>query len=214
MMGDIVQTEARTVDLHVEAITHTPMERIDILNGKEVVHTLRGYGSQDIGNRIRVVWSGAKYRGRGRESRWTGQMTLKGARITRFEKINVWNPERLFEQRGDFEIVWDTITTGNFVGFDIWLDDVGEGQLVLKTNRVKANLALGKVGLEDIVFEAGGLDRKLRIFRLPETNRTFQLRDTVQLPLKPKGDNPLWVRVTTDDGFNAWSSPIYIFSEG
>jgi hypothetical protein len=28
--------------------------------------------------------------------------------------------------------------------------------------------------------------------------------------LKPGADNPLWVCVTTEDGFQAWSSPIYV----
>ena len=33
----------------------------------------------------------------------------------------------------------------------------------------------------------------------------------VKIPLKPDADNPLWVCVTTEDGFQAWSSPIYAF---
>jgi hypothetical protein len=30
---------------------------------------------------------------------------------------------------------------------------------------------------------------------------------------KPSGDNPIWVCVTTEDGFQAWSSPIYAFNK-
>ena len=30
-------------------------------------------------------------------------------------------------------------------------------------------------------------------------------------PVEPGADNPLWVCVTTEDGFQAWSSPIYAF---
>jgi hypothetical protein len=33
------------------------------------------------------------------------------------------------------------------------------------------------------------------------------------MSLSPKGDNPIWVRVTTEDGFNAWSSPIFLYRE-
>lgn len=40
MMGDIVQTDDRTVDVSVEAVSHTPIERIEILNGSEVIKTL------------------------------------------------------------------------------------------------------------------------------------------------------------------------------
>ena len=213
IMGDIVQTDDQAVDLTIEAVTHKPIERIEILNAKDVVQTLRGYGSSELGNRIRVVWSGAKYRGRGRKTRWVGKMLLEGARITRFEKINAWNLEKQFEQRSNTEIVWDSITTGNFVGFDIWLDDASKGRLVLETNHVNATLPLEEIGLEDTLFDAGGLERRLRVYRMPQTNRVFEIRDTVPVVLKPRGDNPLWVRVTTDDGYNAWSSPIYIYRE-
>lgn len=213
MMGDIAQTDDPVVDLFIEAVTHTPIERIEVLNGEKVVQTLRGYDSHELGNHIRVIWSGAKYRGRGRKTRWTGKMRLEGARIARFEKINAWNPEKLFEQRSDNEIVWDSITTGNFVGFDIWLDDASNGQLVLETNYVNATLSLDEIGLEDTVFEVGGLERRLRLYRMPQTNNVFEIRNTVPVELKPKGDNQLWVRITTDDGYNAWSSPMFIYRE-
>jgi hypothetical protein len=213
MMGDIAQTDDQVVDLFVKTVAHTPIERVDVLNGKEVVETLRGYESNELGNRFRIVWSGAKYRGRGRKVRWTGKMRLENACIIRFEKINAWNPEKLFEQRSDKEIVWDSNTTGNFVGFDIWLDDPSNGQLVLETNYVSTTLSLDEIALEDTIFEADGLERRLRVYRMPQTNNVFEIQDTVPVPLKPRGDNPLWVRVTTDDGYNAWSSPIYVYRE-
>jgi hypothetical protein len=213
MMGNIIQTHEETVDLFVSAVAHTPMERIEVFNAKDNIQTLRGFGTRDVGNRIRVVWSGAKYRGRGRETRWMGKMLLEDARITRFEKINSWNPERLFEQRGSNEIVWDTITTGNFVGFDVWLDNANSGRMVIETNYVKATLPLDDIGMEDTVFRADGLERQLKVFRMPQINQAYELQDTVTMPLRPRGDNPIWVRVTTDDGHNAWSSPIYIYRE-
>ena len=138
-------------------------------------------------------------------------MRLEDAHIIRFEKINAWNPEKLFEQRSNTEIVWDSIISGNFVGFDIWLNDGGNGRVVLESNYMNSSLPLEEIGLEDHVFDAGGLDRKLKMFRMPDTNHVFEIQRTVPMPLEPEGDNPLWVRVTTDDGYNAWSSPIYTY---
>ena len=54
------------------------------------------------------------------------------------------------------------------------------------------------------------LDRKIRLFRLPSTLETCSLSETVSVSLIPDQDNPIWIRVTTEDGFNAWSSPIYV----
>ena len=37
------------------------------------------------------------------------------------------------------------------------------------------------------------------------------MNEVVALDLRPGGDNPLWVAVFTEDGFQAWSSPIFVF---
>ena len=218
MMGDIAQTDDETVELAIECITGTPIERIDILNGAEVVATLRGFDVADLGNRVRVIWQGAEYRGRGRQTQWQGKAVFKGHTITKMTKINAWNHERPIEQVSDNSIIWDTLTTGNFGGFDVWLKDGTDGVLNIETNHVSGEvdldqLGFGPLGLEDVVFDAGGLGRQIRVFRLPETNtcREFQANQTIKL--KSQGDNPLWVRVTTEDGFNAWSSPIFLYRQ-
>ena len=52
------------------------------------------------------------------------------------------------------------------------------------------------------------------LFRLPASLDPGALSAEVRVPLRPQGDNPLWIRVTTEDGFQAWSSPVYLFREG
>jgi len=83
--------------------------------------------------------------------------------------------------------------------------------LEIDTPLVKRGVALENIGLEDERFEAGGLDRQLRIFRLPGSNPHHHLAIDRTLTLKPEGDNAFYVRVTQEDGHQAWSSPIYIY---
>ena len=64
------------------------------------------------------------------------------------------------------------------------------------------------------MLDAGGLERRLRIFRLPEKNECRRFLADVPVPLKAIGDNQLWVCVTTEDGFQAWSSPMFVFRGG
>ncbi len=184
-----------------------------MLNGAETVAKLLGFGAHDLGRRIRVVWGGAEYRGRGRDTHWQGEAHFTGAAITRMAKINAWNHEKLLEVRGGDTVAWEAITTGNFGGFDAWLEPGAAGRLEIETNLVSGAFDLADIGLDDIVLEAGGLERRIVIFRLPEENRCLELGETVTLPLKPRGDNPIWLRVTTEDGFNAWSSPIFLYRE-
>ncbi len=211
MMGDIVQTGDGEAQLSFEVAAHAGIERIEIRNGKEVLETVRPYEAADLGRRVRVLWSGAEYRGRGRNTIWRGRARVSGAQIERFETINLWNPERLFEQRGSDTIVFDTITTGNFMGFDIWLSQAQSGRLQITTNHGDLDLDLADIGLSDTVLDAGGLDRKLKVLRLPEDRLGRSVKIERKIALKGEGDNPLWIAVTTEDGYQAWTSPVYLF---
>ncbi len=211
MMGDIVQSSASEATLKLNVLAHSPIERIEIRNGTEVLETFRPYAATDLGNRIRVIWSGAEYRGRGRQSTWTGRAVFKGCRIERLAKINAWNHERRLERCSRDTVEWDAITTGNFGGFDVWLEEGAKVELDLTTNRGTIRKPLETIGLEDTVLEAGGLERRLRVFRLPEENPHREVEHQLRISLKPEGDNPLWICVTTEDGFQAWSSPVFVY---
>ena len=211
MMGDIVETADNEVELSIEVASHAPIERIEVRNGMECIEILRPYGKDDLGSRIRVVWNGAEYRGRGRQTTWTGHARFAGSTVRRIAKINAWNPERLLEQRGRDTVEWNALTTGNFGGFDAWLEEAADGVLDVACNHGSLSLPLAEIGLDDVVMEAGGLERRIRVLRLPDVNPHRDMTRRLTVPIKAEGDNPLWVCVTTEDGFQAWSSPIFVF---
>jgi hypothetical protein len=210
MIGDIARTTDKAVTLRVDARSGSPIERIEIRNGKELLQTVRGYSESDLGARIRVLWSGAEYRGRGRETNWVGEARFPGTKITGISKINAWNHERRLEQTGDDTVAFDAITTGNFGGFDVWLDETATARLEVESNLVNETVPLADIGLEDTIFDAGALKRRIRAYRLPKALESREISVSVPVELKPDADNPLWVCVTTEDGFQAWSSPIYV----
>ena len=213
MMGDIVQYDGDTAIIDVSVKSPSPVERVEIRNGLENLQTFRGYEDGNLGNRFRVIWSGAEYRGRGRNVLWNGKAVFKGAKITRMEKINAWNHERLLEVQGDDTIAFEAITTGNFGGFDVWLENWEGASLGLVTDQGNLNVPLSGVGLEDTAVACGGLEKQLKVFRLPDESSAKELRASLEVPLHANGDNQLWVCVTTEDGFQAWSSPIFVFKE-
>ena len=213
-MGDIAQTEDPAVTLRIEAVTQAGIERVEIRNGIEVLETIKGYGPGDLGERIRVIWSGAEYRGRRRETTWRGQAKFKDAAIRRWQPINAWNQERLLETADNDTVVFDAITTGNFGGFDAWLDESPHASLEIETNHGRLAEKLSDLNMAEATLEAGGLERCIRVFRLPNENLHQQYETEIQVSLRPKGDNPLWVCLTLEDGSQAWSSPIYLFNNG
>ena len=89
--------------------------------------------------------------------------------------------------------------------------DPRSGALRIDTPLVKAEIPIAAIGLNDLVFEAGGIGRRIRVFRLPDDNPHRRLRLSRRVPLKSLGDNALYVCLTLEDGHLAWSSPIYVF---
>ena len=211
MMGDILHSTEEAVDLMVEALASAPIERLEIRNGLEVLETWRPYDEASLGRRIRVIWEGSEYRGRGRQTIWDGGCALTDNAFERIAPINLWNLDKRLMQSGPATLTWEALTTGGFGGFDAWLTDPRSGALRIDTPLVTCEIAIADIGLEDLAFEAGGIGRRIRVFRLPDENPHRQLRLSRRIPLKSTGDNALYVCLTQEDGHLAWSSPIYVF---
>jgi len=210
-MGDIARPGAVPMRLAAEVIGTAPLERADVLYGTEVAATFRGYKAADLGRRVRVLWQGAEYRGRGRETLWNGKLWVSGNRIARFAPVNFLNPERkVIETAAGAELSWTSVTTGNLAGIDLWLDDARGGTLTIETNIVSGSVDLAALADDTIAFDGGGLGRKLSAYRLPEKDwsRALTLEHTVQFT--GGADLPVYLRVTQADGNQAWTSPIYL----
>jgi hypothetical protein len=211
MMGDILRSNDAAIELSIEALASAPIERIEIRNGLDVLETWRPYDQAALGRRVRLIWEGSEYRGRGRQTVWDGSCTLDGNSFARISPINLWNLDKKLTQTGLGSLSWSALTTGGFGGFDAWLADPEAGVLRIDTPLVNADLAVSDIGLADRVFEAGGIGRRIRVFRLPDENPHWRLNLTRRIRLKNAGDNALYVCLTQEDGHLIWSSPIYVF---
>lgn len=208
-MGTILHASGDTGLLTLDVAASAPIERVEIRNGRELVHLHRPYTAAQLGRRIRVVWSGAEYRGRFRMTRWDGRAALDGNAFERAEPINFFNRDRPLNREGDQALSWLSVTTGNFSGFDATLRHRDAGRLRIETPLGAVDAAVADIGYEPVRFDFGGLDRKLTIYRLPERNACRSLTLQHAIPLRADRDNPLYVSVVTEDGHQAWSSPIY-----
>ena len=86
------------------------------------------------------------------------------------------------------------------------------GTLKIETPLIKAGVPIEDIGFEDEVFDNSGvLPRYLKIFRLPTENPHKTIRFSRLIDLKPAGDNPIFIRLTQQDGTLVWTSPIYVY---
>jgi hypothetical protein len=211
MMGDIIRPMGVPMELSVEVIGTAPVERVDVLHGRRVVQSARPFVAADLGRRVRVLWQGAEYRGRGRETLWQGTLEVEGNRIERFAPVNFLNPERKVQEVSHgTALAWTSVTTGNLAGIDLWLDEARAGRLRIKTNVVSGVVELDQLADDTVAFDGGGLGRKLSVYRLPETDWSPRVTLQHRVAFKGGADLPVYVRVTQADGHQAWSSPIYL----
>jgi hypothetical protein len=212
MMGDIVHLPDGNVEINVNVLCPSPIERINIFNGLDLVETVRPYTQEELGNRIRVVWEGAEYRGRFRQVIWDGSAIFSENKIKDARPINFFNLDKTLECKNENELEWRALTTGNIGGFDAWVEDPYGGTLKIETPLISCGVPLEEIGFEDEVFDKSGvLPRYLKIFRMPSENKHRSFKFSRKINLKTQGDNPIFIRVTQEDGTLAWTSPIYIY---
>lgn len=212
LMGDIVHLPEGAVELDIDIVAAAPIERLDIFNGKELIETIRPYGETELGNRVRVLWEGAQYRGRSRQVIWDGSARISGNRIERAVPINFFNPDRTLEAIGDDGLRWLSLTTGNFAGFDMWLEDPMAGSLEIETALVMERIEIATIGFEDKMFDrSDNLPRFLKVLRLPDQNPHRGMKLHRRIDIRDQGDNPIFIRLTQEDGTRAWTSPIYVY---
>ena len=212
-MGDIIRAGSVPMKLSAEVIGTAPVERLDVLHGRDVVQTARPFVAGDLGRRVRVLWQGAEYRGRGREVIWQGKLALSGNRFDRFAEVNFLNPERRVQETSPgTALAWTSVTTGNLAGIDLWLTEAGTGSLKIETNVVSGEVDLAALADDTITFDGGGLARKLSVYRLPEDDWSRRVTLDHTVLFSGAADLPVYVRVTQADGHQAWSSPIYLIA--
>lgn len=211
IMGDIVRSTAKSAQFEVQGSAPSPVERVELYDGTTLIETIRPFSAGDLGKRLRIICKGQETRGRGRLVKWTGQARLTGAKATRINAVNYYNPDKQPQLTAPDQIDWVTVTTGGFSAIDVWLSHEDAGaQIEVETNLGTLRLALGDIGLDPVVLNCGGIDKTLSVQRLPETldQFTLSLNRTVDIPTT--GERAIFARVSLEDGHVAWSSPIYV----
>jgi hypothetical protein len=159
---------------------------------------------------VRLVYTGAEYRGRARTTMWDGTLKVDESRILRTGVINNWNLDRGIQQADASQMSWKAVTTGNYGGIDLWMDGTA-GRLSFQTKPASGEVMISELGVEPRRCDAGGLDRAIELQRLPEVMETRAMKLRRRIKLRASGDTRLYVRVQQEDGHRIWTSPIYLF---
>ena len=221
-MGDIVGVGtgagggAGRVHLSVEAIGSSPIERVDLFDGTMRLDTVRPNAPPpgDPTRRHRVVWQGARYRGRGRNLAWNGEVRVEGNAVEGFAPVNFWSPDNQPSQTASDRIAFRGLTAGNLQGLDLTLARAGRGRLEFASDCGRAEADLGALAQSGHVETFEGLDVRVAITPADEAGDGRRVSLHRSLAIGGPGDTRLYVRITQMDGHQAWSSPIYLVPGG
>ena len=115
--------------MSVEVIGTAPVERVDVLHGSQVckrcdlILMQTSVAACECSGRVRnIAVAGVRPFG------WENSRS-KAIGITRFAPVNFLNPERtITETAAGTALTWDSVTTGNLAGIDLWLDQAKRAQ--------------------------------------------------------------------------------------
>ena len=94
----------------------------------------------------------------------------------------------------------------------MWVNSFsGSDKLLIETNQGNITLHANKIDKEaGVTQECGGMDIRLNVQQLPKTLSEKCLSVSRDLELARGMERRLFVRVTQEDGHQAWTSPFYI----
>jgi hypothetical protein len=215
-MGAIVENAPAAARVFAEVRGTAPIEKIELFEGKYVIHTVRPSAFDHLARSkyVRVSWRGSRIRGRGRRVNWDGKIHVTGPRIvsakatfdTPLDKINTTSPD---------SVSFTSQTTGDTDFIDLELDRVAAdvGAIAFDSQAGRCVVSFSDLTDEQPrkAFDFGGLDMSVTIERYPaELSETkLKLEHTVHPPADGK-TTPYFVKVTQSDGQMAWASPIYL----
>ena len=82
LMGAVVQ-DVDSVDIRARVVGAAPLEALQVYRGRELLAEVQPPEFRDLGhsNRVRLMWSGSRMRGRGRRVDWSGVIRTTQATI-------------------------------------------------------------------------------------------------------------------------------------
>lgn len=163
-------------------------------------------------DRLRVIWSGQRVRGRDRATHWDGRIDVEGATIVEALGYAFDGPQEGLREVAPRFVRWESITTGDEDGVDLRLSNLEEAHLRFTSEPAEFDSAPAEIGRDQMVVEAGGVGQRVSVQRLPDAEPPLSVTFSCSHEA-PVGASAYWVRVTQDDGAHAWSSPVFVDME-
>ena len=190
------------------------IERIDVFRGLEVIATTSPYAPASFAGsrRYRIAWAGSRVRGRDRLTTWDGHLELSAGRILDAVPFAMENPEKGIRTRTGRRVDFISNTTGDDDGIDLTIDAPADAVIAFRSPVRALDISLAPLADgATVTYPLGGVDLRVFARRLPASGFTRELAVDHTDGAPPRGAcHAYWIRVTQEDGAQAWTSPVYL----
>lgn len=161
-------------------------------------------------NRIRLEWSGARVKGRGRHADWTGGARIENGRILSATPLAFDHPRQGITHWDERSVRWTSTTSGDHDAVELEIDGADTATIAVDTTLATFRFAAADLVNGPQVRDCGGADLRFVARLAPPTPGPPVARLEWTDPSPQGGRHAYWVRVTQADGEMAWSSPLYV----
>ena len=212
-MGAAGRTDG-VVKVSGRAVGTGPIERIDVFRGLDHIRMVSPYTPESFegSQRYRIAWAGSRVRGRDRLTTWDGHVELSAGRFLDAATFAMENPEKGIRERSARRVSCVSNTTGDDDGLDVTIDAPADAVLRFHSPVIRLQMKLSELSDgHTVTFPAGGVDLRVFVRRLPARGYASELKFDHTDPSPMRGRcHPYWIRVTQEDGAQAWTSPVYL----
>ena len=205
IIGDIAQTKIKNCEIFFELKSADEIEKIEFFNKNKIIFTNNFLNKKD--KVLKIIWSGAEYKGRGREVHWKGNLKIKDNQFSNLKSINFYNHNKKIILNNKKNIEWESTTTGGFSGFELNLKN-NNGSIYLKIFGKEYKIEIKNLIKKNFIKKFFGLDKFIKIYLVSNNRPTYQFKINKKISLNQS--NGLYIKSTFRYGHTSWTSPIYI----
>jgi hypothetical protein len=189
----------------------TPLNEVELKRGTETIYRHPFAEPGETADRlIKVEWSGVRVKSRPKRVDWEGGLQLDRGRIASYEEFAFDYHNQGVRSISDRELEWTSTTGGDPDGVIVRLEAPEDAEVTFRSKPITFSFRLKDVGYKPMVFDAGGVNQRVRISAITSRELPRGLEFTYTDDNPREGVNPYWVRVVQSDGGMAWSSPVYV----
>ena len=207
-MGEEIDAKD-SVSVSVNAHGTKSLHSIEVMRGTECVYRHPFADPVDDEKLIKMQWMGARVKSRPKIVNWNGGLSIDKGKIISYREYAFDYVHQGVRQINEKELEWNSSTGGDPDGVVLELDAPREAVISFQSNPVSFQFKPAEITAIPYITEIGPVNQRVIVQAITKKTTPKNLAFDTRVDLVD-GLNPVWVKVTQEDGSMAWSSPVYV----